>query len=281
MLARREHFVQMSRLLAEPLLLIDERHVIAASNRPAADCFARTSKELDGSPLTDVVTNERDRVESWLKLCARTRSATPTTLTLRDPQGEAVDYRAEGGRCSGPDEPAAVLLRLVPKELANHAFVTLNQELRELGESRRALAQKTEVIERQRWEILKLGSAIIEIWDDILLVPLHGELTMERGMYLIEKLLCRIIEVQARFVIIDLTGIEHLDAQGADSLGKMESAVRLIGSRCVLTGLGPKLAAVLPATGVSLGSLLVKRSLRDALHHCLDLGRAMPRRARP
>jgi len=71
-------------------------------------------------------------------------------------------------------------------------------------------------------------------------------------------------------VIIDLTGVDMVDAATADHIVRLARAVQLIGSRCILTGIGTRVAGALAALGVGLEGITTMRSLKDGLRYCLS-----------
>ena len=67
----------------------------------------------------------------------------------------------------------------------------------------------------------------------------------------------------------DITGVEIVDTRTADYLIKVVRASRLLGTRCVLTGLSPAVAQTLVEIGADLSEITTLRSLREGLRHCL------------
>jgi rsbT co-antagonist protein RsbR len=143
------------------------------------------------------------------------------------------------------------------------------RELQDARALRDAHARQQEVIERQRMALDELSAPILDVWQGIVALPVIGVVDSRRAADMTEKLLARIIERAARFVIIDVTGVEVLDTQTADYFLKMVRAAGLLGSRCVLTGIRPELAQTLVAGGVELGGVETVRSLREGIEACL------------
>ncbi len=85
-----------------------------------------------------------------------------------------------------------------------------------------------------------------------------------------DRLLETVSERRARFVIIDITGVDIVDSATADRLIKIVGAVELLGTRCVLTGIRPAVAQTLVHLGVDLGPLVTLRNLKHALRACLQ-----------
>jgi rsbT co-antagonist protein RsbR len=133
----------------------------------------------------------------------------------------------------------------------------------------RELERKLEVIERQAAALSELSTPIMEVWEDVLVLPIVGIIDTRRSIDIMEKLLDTIVAKQARCVIIDVTGVEVVDTKTADYLVKIVRAAALLGSRCVLTGLSPAVAQTLAEIGTDLQGVLTLRSLKEGLEDCL------------
>lgn len=144
----------------------------------------------------------------------------------------------------------------------------------EFAESRRELERKIEVIEEQRFAIQKLSAPIIDVWDGVVTVPLTGDPDRTRMQELAERLLIHIQRTQTGWVILDLTGMARLDSEAGSSLLRLSSAVRLMGTECLLTGIGDTVARMLVTSGISLGGIRSLASLREGLKYCLSRARS-------
>ena len=141
--------------------------------------------------------------------------------------------------------------------------------LNELSIAKLDVEQKLDMIERQQAAIRELSAPIIDVWDDILTLPLIGLIDTKRAVDMTDKLLHRVVETRAKWVLIDLTGVSVVDSMTADHLIKLAKAVQLIGGRCILTGIGPGIAQTLVALGLSLEDLKPMRSLKQGLKYCI------------
>jgi len=142
-------------------------------------------------------------------------------------------------------------------------------ELKEGDERNQMLAQQLEIIERQREAIDELSTPILQIWDDILALPLIGIVDSKRSLDVMERLLAEIIQREASFVIIDITGVELVDTRTADNFIKLMKAAELLGAKCVLTGIRPAVAQTLVEIGVDLSSIKTLRNIQEGLRECL------------
>lgn len=131
--------------------------------------------------------------------------------------------------------------------------------------------EKNELLERMQLAIQELSTPVLELWDDVLALPIIGIVDSKRSADMMERLLEEVVLRQAQFVIIDITGVELVDTATADRFLKLVTAVEFLGARCMLTGVRSAVAQTLAALGVDLGTLLTLRTLKHGLHECLRL----------
>jgi rsbT co-antagonist protein RsbR len=134
-----------------------------------------------------------------------------------------------------------------------------------LEESRRQLADKLELIQRQSIALKDLSTPIIEVWAQTLALPIVGAIDGERAASIVEQLLQRVVERKARFVLLDLTGVGSIDPETFEHLVRLVRAVGLLGARCALTGLSPSVAEAAVGMNLDLGAVRTYATLRDGL----------------
>ena len=134
-------------------------------------------------------------------------------------------------------------------------------------------AAKTTLIERLRYSIDELSNPILEIWDDVLAMPIIGVIDSRRTSDMVQRLLAEVARSQASFVIIDLTGVEIVDTRTADHLIKLIRKVEIVGARCVLTGIRPAVSETLVDIGVDFGRITTLRNLKHGLREALRFAR--------
>lgn len=145
-----------------------------------------------------------------------------------------------------------------------------NEEQKDsLRAQQRELEAKLVTIEQQAAAIRELTTPVMEIWDDVLVLPVVGVVDTRRSMEIMNNLLEKIVEKQSKCVIIDITGVELVDTKTADYLLKVFRAANLLGTRCVLSGLSPAVAQTLVEIGADLGEIRTLRNLKAALLDCL------------
>lgn len=84
-----------------------------------------------------------------------------------------------------------------------------------------------------------------------------------------ETLLESIVEQQARFAILDITGVPTVDSLVAQHLMKTVAAARLMGAECMVSGIRPAIAQTMVHLGLDLGNVPTRASLADALAYVL------------
>jgi rsbT co-antagonist protein RsbR len=119
------------------------------------------------------------------------------------------------------------------------ALQSLRAQNQELSESRAALAELATALE----------TPIIRAGPDVLLAPLVGSIDEARAAVMLDRILAKVQNAQARVVILDMTGVSRIDAQIAARFDRMIDAVRLLGARTILAGMRPEVAAALVALG--------------------------------
>jgi rsbT co-antagonist protein RsbR len=129
----------------------------------------------------------------------------------------------------------------------------------------RELEGQIDTIEKQRAAIRELSTPVIEIWPGVLCAPIVGVLDSGRAAEMTSALLNSVVATKAALAIIDITGIEAMDTQATDHFLRMARAVKLLGSKCALSGIHPNVARTIVHMGIDLAGVESHRTLRDAL----------------
>jgi rsbT co-antagonist protein RsbR len=123
---------------------------------------------------------------------------------------------------------------------------------------------REEIIQRQQREMMELSTPVVQLWENILALPLIGTLDSERTQVVMESLLHKIVETGASIAIIDITGVPTVDTLVAQHLLKTVAAARLMGADCIISGIRPQIAQTIVHLGVNLSEVTTKASLADA-----------------
>lgn len=143
------------------------------------------------------------------------------------------------------------------------------QAMTALQRANAEIEQKLALIETQRATLRELSSPVLDVWQDVLAVPLVGRIDDAGMLDVIDKLLHRVVATRARWIFVDLTGIETVDATTADQLVRLAGSITLVGAQCLFTGISPGAAETLANHGVGAETLRSLPNLRDALRLAL------------
>ena len=158
-------------------------------------------------------------------------------------------------------EPATYRVRVFPldDDLVVTMFVNLTAEKR----SQHILNQRNQAL-------LAMSTPTIQVWQDILLLPLIGELDSARMQQMLEHLLHAIVAHQARIAIFDITGVPSIDTHVAQSLMQAVAAARMLGAEVILTGIRPAIAMTLVKLGIDVSTVQTFRSLHRGVAAAFD-----------
>jgi rsbT co-antagonist protein RsbR len=133
----------------------------------------------------------------------------------------------------------------------------------------RFVSSREQVIREQQESMLELSTPVVQLWKGVLAVPLIGSLDSNRTQVVMEALLQKIVETESDIAIIDITGVPTVDTMVAQHLLKTITAAKLMGARCIVSGIRPQIAATIVHLGVELGDVVTKASLSDAFQLAL------------
>jgi rsbT co-antagonist protein RsbR len=201
--------------------------------------------------------------------------------TARALKGEKVDGVEHFVRHRGKPEGVWVLVSsrpIIDDTGALRGAVTVFRDIserkrweREVEEQLARERERALTLERMRNAMQELSTPVLEVWDDVLALPVIGVVDSRRSADMMERLLREVEHKQCRFVIIDITGVEIIDTATADHFIKIVNAVNILGARCFLTGARGAVAQTLASLGMDLTALVTLRNLKHALRECLRL----------
>ena len=146
---------------------------------------------------------------------------------------------------------------------------TKEQLEHELVERARAEAERADlqarIISAQNEQLRELSTPLIPIQDEIVVMPLIGSVDRARAQRAMEVALAGVSGRGAGFVIIDITGVPSIDAEGATGLMQMTAGLRLLGAQAIITGVSPGVAQVLVDEGLSLGPVATAATLQGGI----------------
>jgi rsbT co-antagonist protein RsbR len=133
------------------------------------------------------------------------------------------------------------------------------------------IAANLDTVARHQAAIRELSTPVIRMYDRVLLLPLVGTVDSHRAEQIMETLLTRVAEDQAKAVIIDIAGVAVVDTKVADHLLKTTSAVRLLGAETILTGISAQVARTIVQLGVDISAMHTLSRLADGMELALRL----------
>lgn len=145
----------------------------------------------------------------------------------------------------------------------------VNVVVTDLWNARRALEEQLALVKEQQRTIEQLSTPIIEVWQGTVALPLLGAFNGARAARAMEALLETIVAKQVRFAILDMTGVETVEAETADALARIVQAVALLGSEALLVGLSPSVARTVVGLGLSLDGVRTLRNLEEGLRYAM------------
>lgn len=102
---------------------------------------------------------------------------------------------------------------------------------------------------------------IVSVWRGMLAVPVIGMLDSDRTLQLTERLLNRIASERHEVALIDITGVATVDTPTAQHLIDLVSALRLLGTKVIITGIRPEVAQTLVHLGITLSDIQTESTL--------------------
>lgn len=207
--------------------------------RPILDLVAATQRLNQGD--FDVVVSTRDRSEIGQLAAAFNQ----TTATLSMQRDEVACQQA-----------------------------ALTQQNKALEQTLTDLQASTAARDQMAVAIRALSVPVIPILDQVILIPLVGEIDAARGKMLLDRLLERVTLQRARIAILDITGVPVVDASLVDWLLKATQSARLLGARCILVGISPEVAQAIVTSGTELTALTTRTDLRSAVEYASRMVKA-------
>jgi rsbT co-antagonist protein RsbR len=133
------------------------------------------------------------------------------------------------------------------------------------------IRSREEIIRQQRADMLELSTPVIKVWDKILTLPIIGTLDSRRAQMMTEALLQRIVDTGSTVAILDITGVRTMDTLVANHLIKTVTAARLMGARCILTGVSPAIAQTMVQLGIDLSQITTRAQMSDGIRLALEM----------
>jgi anti-anti-sigma factor len=147
--------------------------------------------------------------------------------------------------------------------LINGMNALLDIAMSTIGEA--YLFAKEEIIRSQQEAIREISTPVLQIRDQVLILPVVGVVDTHRARLLTETLLAAIRERRARAVVMDVTGVPLVDSKVAKHLAQTCEAARLMGATVLITGISPEIAMTLVTIGAELTGVRTLGDLQSGI----------------
>jgi rsbT co-antagonist protein RsbR len=127
------------------------------------------------------------------------------------------------------------------------------------------IVQRESTIREQQEAIRELSTPVLQVREQLLILPIVGVIDSARARQLTEGLLRAIRANRARVVVIDITGVPAVDSTVANHLVQTVDASRLMGATVIVTGLSPEIAQTLVTIGVDLTKMTTVGDLQGGI----------------
>ncbi len=247
------------------IFVIDKENNILMVNKAAAEMVGKSPGECFDRKCWDIFKTPMCNTEQ-----CTCRRAVESNSTIR---GLSIMYK-DGQEI--PIEYAARPLRNFEGNIIGcvEHFIDISERLEKeriiVKQQEELLKKREEDIRHLQEEILELSTPVIEVWDGVLALPLVGTLDSHRAKLATERLLDAIERTRSPFVIIDITGVPTVDEEVANHILQTVDAVKLMGSKAILTGISPHIARTMAQLGVDMSNITVQGRMSDALHVALS-----------
>lgn len=120
-----------------------------------------------------------------------------------------------------------------------------------------------------RAAVQALATPLIPISERVVVMPLIGQMDVERASQVTRVALDGVHGRCVEVVILDVTGLQNLDAEVATLLLNTARSLALLGVRTVLTGIQPVVARTLIGLGLDLSGIETASTLQSAIAFAL------------
>ena len=115
--------------------------------------------------------------------------------------------------------------------------------------------ERERIIRQQQEAIRELSTPVLQVREQLLILPIIGVLDNQRARQLTEQLLRAIRANRAKVVVIDVTGVPAIDSTVANHLVQTVDASGLMGASVIITGLSSEIALTLVRIGLDLSKM--------------------------
>src|ERR1700737_3072369 len=115
--------------------------------------------------------------------------------------------------------------------------------------------ERERIIRQQQEAIRELSTPVLQVREQLLILPIIGVLDTQRARQVTEQLLRAIRANRAKVVVIDITGVPTIDSTVPNHLVQTVDASGLMGASVIITGLSSEIALTLVTIGLDLSKM--------------------------
>jgi len=115
--------------------------------------------------------------------------------------------------------------------------------------------ERERIIRQQQEAIRELSTPVLQVREQLLILPIIGVLDSQRARQVTEQLLRAIRANRAKVIVIDITGVPTIDSTVANHLVQTVDASGLMGASVIITGLSSEIALTLVTIGLDLSKM--------------------------
>ncbi len=252
----KQHFQTLFSAMVDPVIIIDSKGVLVevTDNVEEVTGFAK-DELLGGSFLETGIMTKESKAMIAENLAKRKEgvNVAPCEVEVLTKDGRKLPFEVNAAQVTCMKQPADMLI------------------FRDITERKRLERELQQAFDTLSASYEELSIPVIQVWDNILALPIIGVLDSDRINRLMETMLAEIVETQSRVVIIDVTGVRSVDTNVASHLINVTKAAKLLGTKCVVTGINPEAAHTLVGLGVDMSEITTKRSMQEGLKYALQI----------
>ena len=255
-----DRFKDLVEFLPQAVFEIDLTGTFTFANRRGLEIAGHTQADIDkGLNALDLFVEE-DR--------ERAMELVPGVLKGKTVSGEFTACKKDGSTLP-------IIIHEAPifrgKEIVGARGVVV--DITDLKRNEEALRHSEEklkdLVEKLRLSQDALSTPVVQIWDNVLALPLIGIVDDRRAQHVMEVLLRNIVATQSELVILDVTGVTAMDSQVASYVMQTARAASLLGASCILTGIQPDVAQTVIDLGLDMTKVVIRKDMREGLRWAL------------
>jgi rsbT co-antagonist protein RsbR len=113
--------------------------------------------------------------------------------------------------------------------------------------------------------IMELSSPVVPLQDGIAVLPLIGEIDLDRSEYILNNVIPKISQLNIECLIIDFSALVKIDTEIADRIFNIYDVLALLGIKTIFTGIRPDLAHTVVSANINFPSLKTFATVKQAM----------------